>query len=63
VGQAPPGHDLQPTGASTAVLSPVKHKGGDHGRQASTPTPTSTSSSNGGGPRRGRRLIISDEEE
>ena len=61
VGQAQPGHDLQLTGASTAVLSPVKHKGGDHGRQASTPT--STSSSNGGGPRRGRRLIISDEEE
>jgi len=60
-GHAQPEDDLQPTGDTTAVLSPGNHKGGDPGRQASTPTPTS--SSNGGGPRRGRRLIISDEEE
>lgn len=61
VGHAQPENDLQPIGVTTAVLSPSNHKDGDPGRQASTPTPTS--SSNGGGPRRGRRLIISDEEE
>jgi hypothetical protein len=59
VGQAQPGHDRPPTGATTPVPPPVSPKGVP-GRQAS---PTSTSSSNGGGPRKVRtRLIISDEE-